>query len=141
MFANTYAYFADKVQEVVLPDMSFLKNTPHNLPPDEIATLQSWSNEGFLHTFLVLFDVNMGSLFRKLAGIQNPFITISSRMGLSIYARQQTAKASNTKPFYPVGLMLVVLFLQFCESNHCSKALLADAARGILGARESMGIK
>jgi hypothetical protein len=144
--SRVYAYFANKVTPVTLPDTANLVSgqvtsdlTPETLTDAEISALKLWCNEGFIHTFLVLFDVTCGLFFRKLAGIGTPFITISSRMGLAIRARQQAAIASGTQPKYPWGLMAVVLFLQWCEKDHCSKALMADFARGVLGAKLSSG--
>jgi hypothetical protein len=146
MFANTYAYFADKVTPVTLPDVATLVPghtdttlTSDSLTDEQVAALEAMCKEGFIHTFLVMFDCTCGLFFRKLTGVGVPFITISSRMGLSVRARQLEAAAKGTKPEYPIGLMLVMLFLQFCEADHGSKALRADFARSILGAKQALG--
>jgi hypothetical protein len=126
-------YLSSKVATVTLPD-------PSKLPTDN-AGLQALVHEGILHTFFVLLDCTAGVLVRKLTRADVPFLTISSRVGLSVHEAQDFRRPTGKTgvPNYAWGVLLTALFVQLFNKNHCSLALQADYARGVLGSRAASG--
>ncbi len=121
---NLHSWLAEKVTPITMPAV---------LNTRTYADLEAASACSWLHGVLRLFDVLSGRLmFRKLVDNDIQFLTISSRLGLSIHLVQQKYPTAN--PPYAWGVMLLVLMLNALEADHCSKAISADYANAMLAA-------
>ena len=121
-------YLTDKVEIVILPEAT-----------DDLVELQRMASASWLHGVLRLFDVMSGRLlFRKLVDKDIQFLTISSRIGLSVY-RQQQIHHPEVDPRYPWGILLLAAGLNEIERNHCSLGIAADYANAKLAERAALG--